>query len=131
MFCPKCGTSNDDNLWRCTNCSTELHAPGSRVAARPPSFSGVNSGDPLQAYDVRDYLVQSILVTLFCCLPLGIPAIVYAAQTRTKRDAGDLAGAAEASKNARLWCWLGFGLGLGAGLLYILAIVMMGIGGSM
>jgi len=45
--------------------------------------------------------VQAILVTLCCCLPVGIVSIIYATQVNTKRDAGDVAGALEASENAR------------------------------
>jgi Interferon-induced transmembrane protein. len=29
---------------------------------------------------IQNYLVQSILVTLCCCMPAGIVAIIYAAQ---------------------------------------------------
>jgi hypothetical protein len=58
--------------------------------------------------DVPNYMVQSILVTLFCCIPFGIPAIVNAAQVDTKVRAGDLAGALESSRKARMWCWWAF-----------------------
>jgi hypothetical protein len=54
---------------------------------------------------VPNHLVSSILVTLFCCLPFGIPAIVYAAQVNGKLQAGDVAGAQESSRKARMWCW--------------------------
>lgn len=62
--------------------------------------------------NVPNYLVQSILVTLCCCMPFGIPAIIFAAQVNGKLTAGDVAGAQEASRKAKLWCWIGFGLGL-------------------
>lgn len=52
---------------------------------------------------VPNHLVWAILTTLFCCLPLGIVSIVYAAQVDGKRAAGDLAGAWEASRKAKLW----------------------------
>src|SRR5438093_12052328 len=35
---------------------------------------------PKPVVAVPNYLIQAILVTLCCCLPFGIPAIVYAAQ---------------------------------------------------
>ena len=47
---------------------------------------------------VPNHLVWAILSTLFCCLPLGIVSIVFAAQVDGKRAAGDLAGAQEASR---------------------------------
>ena len=66
-----------------------------------------------------DYLVQSILVTLCCCLIGGIISIVYAAQVNSKWAAGDSAGALAASENAKMWCWLSFGIGIVTNLIAI------------
>ncbi|HYM62367.1 MAG TPA: CD225/dispanin family protein [Thermoanaerobaculia bacterium] len=74
---------------------------------------------------VPNYLVQSILVTLCCCLPFGVVAVVYAAQVNAKLQAGDLAGARDASDKAKMWSWIGFGLGLLSTLAYI---GLMGVG---
>jgi hypothetical protein len=52
---------------------------------------------------VPNHLVWSILTTLFCCLPAGIVSIVFAAQVNSKLEAGDYAGAMQASKNAKTW----------------------------
>lgn len=49
----------------------------------------------------KNYLVESILVTIFCCLPLGVAGIVFASQVNTKYVAGDYAGAEESSKQAK------------------------------
>ncbi len=74
---------------------------------------------------VPNYLVQSIL-TLFCCWPLSIVAIVFAAQVNGKLAGGDYAGAVQASKQAKMWCWISFGIGLAIELIvlvfYIIAI---------
>lgn len=51
-------------------------------------------------------------MTVFCCLPFGIPAVVFAAQVNGKIASGDVAGALDYSRKAKLWCWLGVGLGL-------------------
>jgi Interferon-induced transmembrane protein/GYF domain 2 len=75
-------------------------------AAAPPS-PWTPPGAPVSR-DIPNYLVQSILVTLFCCIPFGIPAIVNAARVDTKVMAGDLAGALESSRRARMWCWWAF-----------------------
>jgi hypothetical protein len=61
---------------------------------------------------VESYLVHSILVTFFCCLPLGIPAIVYAARVNNKLAVGDVNGAMEASGQAKTWCWIALIAGL-------------------
>ena len=95
-------------------------------------------GAPLQApgvilppgATVPNYLVFAILTTVFCCLPAGIPAIVFAAQVNGKLQAGDLAGAQQASKNAKLWCLISLGLGLAVVVIWgllVLAGVLTGI----
>jgi predicted secreted protein len=59
----------------------------------------------VSSQDIPNYLVQSILVTLFCCIPLGIVAIVNAAQVNVKIKAGDIEGAMESSRKANKWSW--------------------------
>ncbi len=54
-----------------------------------------------QSVRPKNYLVESILVTIFCCLPLGIVGIVFASQVNSKFDAGDYAGAESTSKQAK------------------------------
>lgn len=64
-----------------------------------------------------NYLVFGILTTIFCCQILGIVSIVFAAQVNSRWNSGDLQGALDASKNAKLWAWIAFGSG------FIIAIV--------
>jgi hypothetical protein len=73
---------------------------------------------------VENYLVFAILVTVFCCIPAGIPAIVYAAQVNGKLQAGDYVGAQQASKNAKTWCFVSLGVGLGVILIYGLLMTL-------
>lgn len=68
-----------------------------------------------------NYLVQSILVTLCCCFPFGIVAIIYAARVNRKIARGDHAGAKASSDNAKKWCWIGVIFGV------IIEIVVIGI----
>ena len=111
MYCRRCGAQNDDNAYRCTRCGDFLHAaPGASM--------------PLPPGGIPNYLAQSILVTLFCCLPLGIPAIVYAAQVNSKLQMGDTAGALDASRKARIFVGWSFGLGLIGSLLYVLLVAV-------
>lgn len=83
---------------------------------RPPSspvFASAHHGPTPPTY-----LTQAILVTVLCCIPFGIPAIVNAASVSGKIQAGDYAGAKVASDRARFWCWMGFGFGLGVSVIY-------------
>ncbi|NEQ72155.1 MAG: CD225/dispanin family protein [Okeania sp. SIO2C9] len=70
---------------------------------------------------VPNYLTQAILVTLFCCLPFGIVAIVYAAQVNSRLELADLEGAIQASNNAKKWCWFGF---IGGAIILILYVIL-------
>ena len=73
--------------------------------------------------DVPTYLVQSILVTVLCCLIPGIVAIVKAAQVKAKLRAGDYEGAVRASNSARGWCWASLWLGLAWLVLYVTSVL--------
>jgi hypothetical protein len=116
MFCTQCGASNPDNALTCAQCGRSLQ-PGAVTTPLPVTGVVIPPGTT-----VPNYLVFAILTTVFCCLPTGIPAIVYAAQVNGKLQAGDLVGAQLASKNAKTWCWVSFGVGLGVTLLYMLVI---------
>lgn len=58
------------------------------------------------------YLVWAVLVVVLCCAPLGIPAIIYSSQVKTKYNKGDYSGARKASERAALWVILAFVGGL-------------------
>lgn len=60
----------------------------------------------------RNWLVESILVTLLCCLPFGIVGIINAANVNSRFDAGDFEGAERASKEAGRWTKIAFWVGL-------------------
>ncbi len=75
---------------------------------------------------VPNYLVPAI-ISIFCCWPLGIVAIIFAAQVNGKVAAGDLAGAADASKKAKLFSFIAIGIGVVVGLIYLL-LTILGIG---
>lgn len=116
MFCPQCGTSNADNAAVCVQCGRSLQP------AVPPTPQPGYPAVP-QVY-VPNYLVFAILTTIFCCLPAGIPAIVYAAQVNGKLQAGDIAGAQAASRDAKMWCWIAFGVGLALFVVYALLVAL-------
>ena len=112
MFCPYCGTANADNTIVCTQCGKNMQ-PVATGQVLPP----------VAGQTVPNYLVFAILATVFCCLPFGIPAIVYAAQVNGKLQAGDFAGAQQASKNAKMWCWISFGAGIAVMVIYAAVII--------
>ncbi|MDO4572314.1 MAG: CD225/dispanin family protein, partial [Clostridia bacterium] len=82
---------------------------------------------PRQAAPVRAgaYLAWSIVVTILCCWPLGIPAIVFAARINGLLDRGDIAGAQESARKSKIWtivsACVGFVLGI---LIFVMAFVV-------
>nr|XP_020455858.1 interferon-induced transmembrane protein 3-like [Monopterus albus] len=50
---------------------------------------------------VPSYLAWSIINTLFCCLPLGIAAIVYSCKAKDANACGQSAIAEDASRTAK------------------------------
>ena len=101
MYCTQCGTERPDTATVCAMC-------GQRVAFVPP------------AEEIPNYLVHAIVVSLCCCLPLGIVGLIYASQVNSKLAVGDVAGAQRASKLARTWTLVAF----------ILGIVSIGVAGG-
>lgn len=81
--------------------------------------------------NIPNYLVQSILVTLFCCLPFGVVAIIFAAQVNGKIQAGDIQGAMHASGQAKMWCLISFGVSAAFAVLYIGLIMLGALAGGM
>jgi hypothetical protein len=124
--CPNCGTNNLDNASVCVNCGRSLMSqPAQTYTPPPPPSSSYGSGGPgsggpgsggpgygAPAASIPNYLWQSIVVTLCCCLPLGVVAIIFAAQVNSKLAAGDIAGAQDASRKAKMFCLIAVGLGL-------------------
>lgn len=104
----------------CTNCGSQL-PPGATACA--------GCGQPAPRFDavpaIDNYLIPAVLVTLCCCLPGGIVAIVYAAQVNSKAAAGDIAGAMEASRKAKLWTWISAGAGIVISLIYAAVMAFM------
>lgn len=114
MRCPYCRTDNPDDQERCSRCGSRMEPlppPPPVMAAAPAGpLNMVQATWRTETVDIPSYLLRSILVTLFCCLPLGIAAIVSAAKVNGYVTCGNYAAARIASDKARKWCWIGFGV---------------------
>jgi hypothetical protein len=84
MYCTNCGNELPPGATACGHC-------GERVPHFPPTAT------------VPNYLAQSIAVTLCCCPPFGVVALVFSAQVNSKLAAGDVAGAQASSRRAKTW----------------------------
>lgn len=104
--------------------------PTSGVAGGSPYTPPVATPQAAAAVDIPNYLWQSIVVTIFCCWPFGIPAIVFAAKVDGLKTRGDIAGAQAASKSAKTWCGVSVGVGVGVFILWILLAIIGGMSSS-
>src|SRR6267142_347718 len=84
----------------------------------PPPASGGGTAT------VPNYMVPAI-ISIFCCWPLAIAAIIFASQVNSKLAAGDAAGAEDASKKAKMFAFIAIGLGV---LLILIYVIMMILG---
>ena len=62
--------------------------------------------------DIPNYLWQSIIVTICCCWPAGIPAIVFASRVNAFKESGNFQQAQETSDKAKMWTIIALALGL-------------------
>jgi len=99
---------------------------GSQIPQGGVPQPGQVSGAPVAHAPISSYLVPAILVTVLCCVPFGIPAIIFAAKVDGLVSGGDIAGALEASRKAKTWTWISFGCGLGINLLVGVAMFSAG-----
>jgi hypothetical protein len=73
---------------------------------------------------IPNYLVPAI-ISIFCCWPLAIPAIIFATQVNSKSAAGDNAGALEASAKAKKFMKLAFIIGSICWVLFIIFYIVI------
>jgi hypothetical protein len=68
----------------------------------PPPPPPVTGAPVAVANNMVLAIVASALSLIFCCLPHGLIALIFALQVDKKAAAGDLQGAADAAKKAKL-----------------------------
>lgn len=105
--------------------------PSSAGAPVPSPYSSPLQPSSANGADIPNYLWQSIVVTLFCCLPFGIVGIVFAAKVDGLKQAGNTQAALEASQSAKKWCLAAFITGLVVLVLYIGLMVVAAVSGGM
>ncbi len=99
--------------------------PGPTGGPPPGSFPPASAPRPAAgAPKIDPWLWQSILATLFCCLPLGVVGIVFAAQSQSAMSVGSYDVAREKARTARLCTLWSVGLVLGLGVVWLLFLVV-------
>jgi len=115
--CPDCGSNVSSEATTCPNCGKPLNSSSEK--------SNLESGD--YGNPPKTWLLESILATIFCCIPLGIVGIIYAARVESNWYAGRKELAINSSKNAKTWTLITFFTGLTIIILYLLFAVVIGI----
>lgn len=87
------------------------------VSFQPSGPSRQSPYDINRPRQVKTYLVESILATLFCCLPLGIVAIINAAQANSALGSGNYGRAEELAERAKQFMWYSVIVGVVANLI--------------
>lgn len=126
MTCIKCGVEIPDNSSFCAYCGAS-QTGAADAYARPTAANYAPNTHP----EIKTHLVGSILVTLFCCMPLGVIAIINASRVSGLIAANRLNEAYETSQKAATWMWWGFGLGIVAQLIGIAIHIVIGIAEAM
>jgi hypothetical protein len=73
----------------------------------------------------QDYFGLALFVTICCCLPLGIVGLIKANDVRNRFQIGDIAGAEQASKEAKTYSFLGLGFGIGIIVVSIIVTIVL------
>ena len=100
----------------------QYQAPPPQYGAPPPYPSAPAFGSA--GADIPNYLPWAIVATLFCCLPAGVVAIVFASKANSAKAIGDFEGARKAAEHAKISLIVSVGLGLLVVVFYIFAAIV-------
>lgn len=114
MYCKECGIQIPDTATRCPNCGSPLN---NVVAASQAGFQSQVCPET--------HLIKAIVLTVLCCLPFGIPAIVNAAGVENAFHSGNYALAVEKSQKAAKWCNTAMVVGIIYWVLYIILMIIL------
>ena len=112
MFCKNCGAELVPNTQFCSNCGCKTEEISSAGTQDSPLVCP------------KTYLLESILVTLFCCLPFGIVGIINAANVSSNFAAGRYQEAETASMNAKKYLKIGVIISAVMALLYCVVLLI-------
>ena len=85
-------------------------------------LASIPPATPTEAPMPNTWLVESILITLFCCLPFGIASIVYASKVESQYMLRNYQQAEYYSRQAKNWTIAGLVCGLLIGIFYFITI---------
>jgi len=102
----------------------QQYQPAYQTPPYESAYQDVPGADRRVIPHIPNYLGWAIAVLILCFWPTGIAAVVYATQVDNKLIRGDIDGARESSRKAKMWCWITFGIAVGMVVLGILIAVI-------
>jgi len=174
MYCPQCGTANDDAASFCNSCGKDLQQYREQWSASPAGTPEAGTGQPpdgsqpapppsatpppyqqqyqspyqtTPAYqpaayqpaghqpgygygtipNIPSYMGWAIVTLILCFWPTGIVAVVYASKVGNQLALGNIPGAQEASRKAKMWTWITFAIGIAIAVIAIAAAVIFAV----
>lgn len=113
MYCKECGAFIPESSTSCPNCGFPVNG----LAAS--NYSGSQN-----RICPETHLAKAIILTVLCCWPLGIPAIVNAAGVEKAFYSGNYSLAVEKSQKAAKWCNTTLIVGIIIWVLYIISMII-------
>ena len=135
--CPECNTTISDKAISCPHCGAptntqQASAPQDNRGYQPlqdntgyrPAQGQQPVGQPSNDVPPKTWLVESILATIFCCLPFGVVGIMYAAKVESNWASGSKELARSAARSAKNWTLASIFSGLGVVIIYFIMLAM-------
>ncbi|OFW60682.1 MAG: hypothetical protein A2133_05635 [Actinobacteria bacterium RBG_16_64_13] len=91
------------------------------VYQQPNQAPGYGPGGYGMMPRVASHMGWAIAVLILCFWPTAIAAIVNASRVNNRLAMGDVYGAQEASRKAKMWCWISFIIGI----LWIVVVIIL------
>lgn len=125
MFCPKCGTFNDETGSKCIKCEFQLKMEENIVDAESEQDKTKKNvtedaeekvlpeeEKPLKRAEPSAHFLWAILSAVFCSVAFGAAAVVFAGMTQTEKSVGDREKAYIYSQKAKLFCVISLAMGI-------------------
>lgn len=127
-FCSKCGTAAMAETQQfCMSCGSNLHGSQTTMDNTLP-VNRPNMGNPTNTNQPpKNWLLESILATFLCCLPLGVVGVVQAMKVESRFYAGDIEAATKAAEEAKKWTIITVVTGVVCGFIYGVIMVIAAV----
>lgn len=131
--CPSCGADEPTGTGYCSYCGRRLPKPLPEPSPENADGSPYRQPSRAPAYppgrpQIKNWLIESVLVTILCCMPLGIGGIINASSVDRLASYGDFEGARKAASRAKNFVLAAVVFGILSTLIYAIMQFFVSIG---